>query len=284
MIVNFWPHWFRKLYGGEWPRSYCAVDTETSGYSPTEDVVTQWGHCLVEDGKVVDRLSLVIDWSDRDVPPDWWLQRRLSQVEWGMRQAGKTCHMTYERTRGGKPPEKAFAFIRKFTETIKAKQIPFVLHGGVFDEKMLSANFLAHKFGPGFSFGDYVLDTEGIEKASQLTDHERVHPKKGDTLRAYFHRVKYTRAPGVKSNLDDHCFKKYALAEAGVAFEGLHDAYEDAYCCHLLMEKFGRLVTDPVVPPDVRTADQKASFRSTPQPPPIGTSGGGRRIRGQRRS
>jgi hypothetical protein len=31
--------------------------------------VTEWGHVLVEDGEITNRLTLVIDWSDHAVVP-----------------------------------------------------------------------------------------------------------------------------------------------------------------------------------------------------------------------
>ncbi len=284
MIVNFWPTWFRKLYGGEWPTSYCAVDVESSGYSPTQDVVTQWGHCLVEGGKVVDRLSLVIDWSGRVKPPDWWLEQRMNQCKQGMEYAGKSCHITYARMKeDGVKPEKAFSFIQKFTDTIKTKHIPFVLHGGVFDEKMLSGNILGFQLGNGFTFGDLVLDTEAIEKANQMTDHERAHPRRDDTLRTYNHRVKYTKMPGLKSNMDEHCYAKYRFQERGIEKKQLHDAYVDAYCCHLLMEQFGEEQSDtPSEPPIYPSADHKAASRGNPAPPAAYQPAAGRRIRKQR--
>ncbi len=287
MIVNYWPDWFRALYGGAWPRSYCCVDTETTGYYHTEDVVTEWGHCLVEDGKVVDRLSLVVDWTGRDVPPDFWLRNRLFRVKQSMEFSGKACHMTYGRMqKEGMKPERAFAFIQQFTDTIKTKRIPFVLHNHSFDEKMLSVNFLQFGFGKGFSFGDLLIDTEAIEKASQIPENVRVHPKKSDSLRDYFLRVKHTRVNGLKSNMDEHCFPKYKLGEKyGIAKADLHSAKTDSYCCHLLMQEFAALVTDPQQPPVYPTEDSKAARRpekrATPAPQDVP---GLKRIRGQRRS
>lgn len=288
MIVNYWPDWFRGLYGGEWPRSYCCVDIESSGYSFAEDVVTEWGHCLVEDGKVVDNLSLVIDWTGRDNPPDHWLRRKLLQLDQGMRFAGKTCHMSHDLMRAeGMKPEKAFNFITKFTDTIKEKRIPFVFHNGSFDEKMLAGNYLQFKFGKGFSFGDVFIDTEGVEKASQAPDNARMHPQRNDSLRDYFHRVRYTRIQGIKSNMEPHCYTKYRFKEKhGITQDMLHGAKMDSYCCHLLMEEFACLITDPVTPPVYPNADSKAARRpqkaTGPSAPAVPANT--KRLRGQRRS
>ena len=164
MIVNFWPTWFRQLYGGDWPQDYCCIDVETSGYSFDKDVITQWGHCLVQDGRVVDRLSLIIDWTEHPVVPDHWLRSRLLSVEQSMELVGKRCHINYQRMQDeGMKPDKALSFIRDFTDTLKRKGTLFVAHGGIFDEKMLSANMTGFKIAPGFTFGDNgLMDTEGI--------------------------------------------------------------------------------------------------------------------------
>lgn len=287
MIVNFWPSWFRQLYGGQWPRSYCCVDTETTGYSHTEDVVTEWGHVLVEDGKVVDRLSLVLNWTGREEPPDYWLRNRLRMVQQGMQHNGITCHMSYERMKtDGMDPDRAFEFIRRFTDRIKARRIPFVLHNYNFDEKMLSSNFLQFKVGNGFSFGDRIIDTEAVEKASQIPDNPRVHPRQGDSLRDYFHRVKHTRVQGLFSNMDVHCAAKYQFkAKHGISRQDMHAADVDAYCCHLLMQEYAAAVTDPQTPPVYPTADTKAARRPVkPLAAPPLAPPGLRRIRGQRRS
>lgn len=288
MIVDYWPTWFRELVfsRGKWPDSYCCVDVETSGYSFASDVVTEWGHCLVEDGKVIDQLSLVIDWSDRHVPPEYWLETRLQQVRQGMELAGKRCHMSFERMKAeGMRPEKAFPFIQKFTKTVHDKGIPFVGHNFTFDEKMLSANFLQFKFGPGYSFGDRVIDTDGIEKASQIADNERVHPRKSDTLRDYFHRVRYTRVTGLKSNMDEHCYAKYKFKEKyGIKQSELHGARMDSYCCHLLMQEFAAQITEPQTPPVYPTADSQASRRTERPQPQVRPTLNLKRIRGVRRS
>lgn len=288
MIYNHWPAWFRALasHDGRWPTSYCAVDVETTGFSFSEDLVTEWGHCLVEDGEVVDRLSLVVNWLDRDRPPDWWVRRRLDQLKQGMELRGAACHMSAARMeKDGEPPAKAFAFIQKFVAAIRDKGIPFVLHNGHFDEKMLAANVIGFGFGGGLSFGDRYIDTAALEKATQRPDHERMHPRTADTLRTYFTRVAHAQIKGLTCNLDNHCFTKYRLDELGVDRKDMHGAYTDAYCCHLLMTRFGALVTDAPAP----AAVYPPAAPPTPKPkaarPAASTAAAAKsRVRGQRRS
>ena len=61
MITSHWPATFRQLFGGSLPDTYICCDTETSGFNRTKDVIVQWGHCLVENRKVVERLSVMVN-------------------------------------------------------------------------------------------------------------------------------------------------------------------------------------------------------------------------------
>jgi DNA polymerase III epsilon subunit-like protein len=289
MIVNYWSKNFRALFGGTWPTSMCCVDLETSGFSPERDVIVEWGHVLVDNGKIVDRLSLVIDWTDHPVVPMHWLSSRLRSVRQGMELAGKRYHHSIERMRAeGVKPDQALPFINEFVQTIKKRGVIFVGHNIVFEEKMLCANFLGFNITrDGFSFGDNgFLDTEGIEKASQALTNPRMYPRSGDTLRDYFHRVKYTNIAGLKSNLDDHCSDKYGFAKHGVRREDMHAAEVDAYCSYLLMEAFRSMIAPDIqTPPVFPNEDHKYVRRHGHAPPaPVMPSPASRRVRGQRNS
>lgn len=284
-IVNYWPQAFRDLYGGVWPSNYVCVDCETTGYDVTRDVITEWGHCLVEDGKPTNKLSVVIDWTGHDVVPDHWLRSRLAAVQQGMVQSGRTCSVSYERMQSeGLKPRAALEFIRDFCSTIRGKGIPFVAHNAMFDEKMVCANLFGFDIAKDFSFGDNgYIDTEAIEKANQLLDNERCHPKATDTLRSYFNRVRGTRVTGVYSNLDKHCFTKYGFAEKhGLSLADMHGAATDSYCCHLLMEVFRGMLVDEIKPAPFFTGASKSRTASAAVPAVAFVPS--RRIRGQRRS
>lgn len=286
MIVDFWPAYFRSLYGNTWPRTYCAIDCETTGYNFDRDVITEWGHCLVKDGEVVDRLSIVLNWTNHGIVADHWLRNRLISLASNMALGNKSCHMSYERMRKeGEHPDKTLAFIRDFTAKVAAAGIPFVLHNATFDENMIAANLVGFKVASAFSLGDNgYLDTEAIEKASQLLDHPRAHPRPNDTLRSYFIRVKNTRVTGVKSNLDSHCFHKYQFQDKyGIDPAHMHGAEIDAYCTHLLMKEFGERVSSEIkpLPMSLRPsapASMTPPYRHSPLTQPTGL----RRIRKQR--
>lgn len=289
MIANYWPDWFRTqaYFDNGWPTTYLAMDLETTGYAADRDVITEYGHCLVEDGRITDRLDLVLDWTEHPVVPQHWLRDRIASVRSQMELAGNCCHTSIERMKSeGMEAGKALAFIRDFLATIMSKQIPLVLHGGIFDEKMLAGNFIGFRVANGFSFGpNGWIDTEGVAKASQLLDNPRAYPKRGDSLRDYWHRVKYTRVTGVKSSLDSYCYAKYKLGEVhGIARKDMHRADVDAYCCHLLMTEYAKEVTPaaieaPSYAPEHRDLRQGKAPPVSAVPPRAN-----KRVRGQRNS
>lgn len=272
-IVNQWPVQFRALYGGEWPSTYVTMDLETSGFSFDRDVITEIAHCLVEDGKITNELSLVLDWSNNDVVPDHWLRKQLEKLEHGMATAGKTCAVNYARMKQeGINPRKALEHYRELFQIFRDKGIMIAAHNGYgFDEKMLNANFAGFNIDPdGFSFGDNgLLDTDCLVKASQISDHERLRVKPEDTLRSYFHRAKYLRVSGVRSGLDDYCFTKYQFAEKyGVQRKDMHNALMDSRCVHYVMEGIRQEISthDATVPPWADVTVKKTAALKPQQP------------------
>lgn len=275
--VRHWPDWFRSHYGVAWPRTYCCVDVETTGLVPGQDVVVQWGHCLVEDGVVADRLGLVLDWTGRDRPPGFWLADRLGRLAEEMAAAGLRWHVPFDRLRSeGRRPEEALAFVAGFVDRLKRRGVPFVLHDHVFDEKMLSHAFLDLGLGPGFTFGDRLVDTAALEKAGQMAGQPRARPRPTDRPRDYFLRVKYTRADGVRYDLSGHCYDAYGFSARGLARTDLHDAEVDSFCCHLIVEAVREAF-------ERGGADGGSVASGDGAGPPAG-GGRLRRVRGQRRS
>ncbi|MCI0422275.1 MAG: hypothetical protein L0312_24110 [Acidobacteria bacterium] len=281
MIVNHWPAWFRALYGGEWPRTYLCIDFETTGFSTERNVITEIGHCLVEDGEVTNQASRVLNWIGHPRVPDEWLRGRLNYVRQQVLNSGQPYHLTYERMRaeGGPPEQLLGACYKSLTKLIGRGTIVVTHNGYAFDERILASNLQWLGICEAFSFGDNGLfDTNCIEKANQAVDRPGVRPQAGDTLRSYFTRVKKMRIPGVRSNLADHCYKKYDFATHGVSADDMHGAGTDAYCVHLLMKAFR--AHGPPVANTFAGASVKPKLKLvTPDEVPVSTSV---RRRGQR--
>jgi DNA polymerase III epsilon subunit-like protein len=262
VIANYWPPAFRTRYGGGWPSNYLAFDTETTGFSPTNDLIVEWGHVLVQNGEVVDRLGLVIDWTGYPgLPPDV-LEHALERVARDMAARGLPYHMTVDRMKAeGMKAAKALPWIRDYLVALQAKDMLFVAHNGIFDERMLTGNFKTHRVAEAFSFGaDGLFDTDAVVKASRCMDDFRMVPKVTDTLRSYFNRVKGIRKPGVTSNMG-YCYQEYEFFRYGIEPEAMHGAETDAYCVHLLMKALGKHYRESATagtPPETVLAPVKA--------------------------
>ena len=115
-----------------------------------------------------------------------------------------------------------------------------------------------------------------------------MYPKRDDTLRTYFHRVKYSRVAGCKSNMDEHCYTKYRFKEKhGIDVKDLHCAMVDSYCCHILMQQFASEITEPKAPPIFPTEDHKGDRKPSgaqPAKAPEYRMPPGARVRRQRNS
>lgn len=296
MIVNMWPDWFRSTYGGEWPESYVTWDLETTGYDKHKDYIVEIGHCIVKDRKVVDRLSTFIDWSHFPGAHIEFMQARINKLNETMYVSkGLKPVITYERLcREGKPPEKVFSFYAELFGSLIEKNVIFAGHNVyTFDEPFYQIMTERMQL-PAFRFDENDLfDTDILERGNQLLTHPRFQPVYGDSLRSYFSRSMYVR--GVKSNLHTHCFEKYGFGNAGINPTEMHRAATDAFCVHLLMEKFRALIKPPMTNTNLTpwAPDMPAPSKSIPierqQPvvlrvPPRAPGEPPRRIRGQRNS
>jgi len=253
VIVNYWPIWFRKHYGGKWPTSYICFDLETTNISKHYDFIVEWGYCVVVDCVLVENKSILFDWSK-----DSKILNHISAD--GAALFFDSLEKTYRSGRcrvspellklQGIPPLEGLQLIWDYVSNWIKNNVIFVAHNGIkFDEKVLRSNFRLLQIAD-FSFGENrLLDTNAIEKASQLVNDNRFHPRINDTLRSYFQRVLSYHIPGVKSNLSKHCYNKYFKNLLLDGKKEFHRAYFDAYCCHLLMEVWRKEIDDEVVLP-----------------------------------
>jgi len=255
MIVNHWPSSFRNLYGGIWPRDYFVIDVETTGLDINNDLIVEFGHCLIKNGEVADRMTVIVDWTKQQGEIAEAIEGKLASVTDKMAKVGLQFHVDFNRMRKeGKPPGEVFEFYAKMLNTMLSKNIPIVGHNIYnFDEPIFLNN--VQRFGfPKVQFNDNcILDTNGIERANGLGPTPMTVPRKNDTLRSYFMRLSTLRVKGLKSNLSDHCFTKYGFDRHGVIKSQMHNASIDAYCVHILMEKF-RQGINPDLPVEVETA------------------------------
>jgi DNA polymerase III epsilon subunit-like protein len=257
-IIRHWSPGFRARYGGELPEDYMTLDTETTGFDRERDVIVEWGHTIVQDRQVTDQLGLVINWLNHPIVPDHWVRHRLAEVKHNMSQQGRSFRITPEVMESeGVAPEKALRFIKQLITTALTNDRILVAHKGLlFDAEMIQANiegFLSEPLFdeppvPGGSCDEFppdaIFDTGAVEKASQLVDNKRALPFANETMADYFNRIVHWKAPGIKWNLDQHCFDKYRLSEKyGLDRKNMHSAKEDAYALHLLFEEYRKIAS-----------------------------------------
>jgi hypothetical protein len=73
-------------------------------------------------------------------------------------------------------------------------------------------------------------------------------------------RLNALRIKGLKSNLGEHCFVKYGF-DQHVNKSQMHNASVDAFCVHILMEKFRQLLV-PETASEAPNASSPAVIRS----------------------
>lgn len=296
MIVNHWPAWFRNLYGGQWPTTYCAFDLETDGYSKDKNHILQIGHCLVRDCTVVDKGGFYINWELDPNANAYSIADNIRRINSQMTErTGHGFPVTMELLRAeGLEPKTVFKFYCDFFSKLVENGVPLVGHRiGAFDLPFIAK--CMERFGFGFpSVGaNGFLDTACLEKATEIGPMTATLPKTGDSLQSYFHRVEYLRMGGVRSNLGEHCFAKYGFEKRGVRKDQMHGAVDDSYCVHLLMEAYRERITGDL-PAEVKPEPAKlpkklpacnSDFDDEPAQPRSAAptrKGGPRRYRGQR--
>lgn len=229
-----------QICGEFFPSDYFVIDTETTGFNRKTDLITEWGHTLVRNRKVENKINLVINWYDHPSIPEEWLTDSLNEVRRAMANQGKTYRVTPEIMREeGVSPAKVIPWLHDLMDHTYKTEGWIVSHNGVkFDFEMLDSHFQQDLGEPFRVHADRVVDTGCIEKASQLMYSPNARMKNGETLRDYFLRIGNWRAAGVFWNIE-HCFNKYDLADSyNIDESKLHTAGEDSYAVHCLLEEF----------------------------------------------
>jgi DNA polymerase III epsilon subunit-like protein len=246
MIINHWGPTFTRLYGHVFPESYLCLDLEYLGWNPEKDLVWEIGHILVENRRIVDQLSIVLDWTRHPVIPEGWLRRAIDRSNLNMLNKGKEGKASWDLLASeGIKPEKALAFYYKLIQSAKDRGLCLAGHNlcGA-DERMLAGN-LAGFLQKRFTMGDRILDVGAMEKATLAIEQGHATgtdawwlPRKDDTLRSYFRRVCNRPAKGIFWNLAD-ALRRYGLdVRYDLDLTESHRAEFDAYMVHLLVEEF----------------------------------------------
>lgn len=225
------------------PKDYLVLDTETTGTDFRKDLIGQLGYCLVQDGRLISRGALLLDWTRHAAIDPRWLRTRLEICRVNVETTkegtptGKTYHLSMEKmAQDGAAPDDVLSEFLAWLRQLRQDNYFFVAHNGYFfDGTMLSTHF-DRFLKESWEFDDYELyDTGMTEKAAQAG----AMPKEDDTPKQFARMVAGMRLKGVRWSLDQHCVPKYGLDKVAT-FDATqaHDASHDCWMTHLLFEKY----------------------------------------------
>lgn len=220
--------WFRNY---PIPRSYVAIDLETSGLDVEKDRVIHIGWCTVEDTRTVLSEGVVLDWTRVLNGPELAkFEHDLERTKRSMEARGNGYRWTVDevRSRGVNPRDALDRF------AMSRKDRPMVAHHGWgFDYPMLGN--LYKKFGLDFEVPHVdLLDTCLMARAI-LGPLEHLP---NEDYRAYVRRLSQVRC--AKHTLRD-CVTLFDLHQYGVDPKHGHDAEYDAWVCSLVLERMREL-------------------------------------------
>ena len=200
------------------PTSYVVIDTETNDFSNA--FVLQMGFCVVEDGKIIEQMSMNI------VPPPGL------HITPG---AAKVHGLTYEiLEKTGSAHEEILPDIR---EAIIEYGTGWMMgQNFTFDTQSLNSTFKHAGMEP-IDFSEMQFIDVGVTFKAHRLRHEwdwGAKAQRGNRdLNAFYSHIKAQRTTGLKWNID-YCMNHF---EVEAKKRGDHDAGEDCKLTHLIYEK-----------------------------------------------
>ncbi len=239
---DYLSEWVKKE--GSWPNDYTVFDTETTGFDPDSDLAVELGHCIIRNSKCVDKFSVILDWTQDKRIDQGWLKEKLISTKEDIEahsdgHDGKTYIFDYEYlATKGLNPSYVLATYKDIFHTAADNNETLVGHNVSFDISFLENHFVKYTNGP-FVFGENILDTGIIEKASQI-DRQKWE---GESFNRFSQRIRGIRFKGLRWSLE-YCMQKYRLIEKyDIDMSLAHTAAHDCYMTHLLLEEMKILST-----------------------------------------
>lgn len=227
---------FQKQFGEALPRTYCAWDTETTGFDKSEDLIIDIGHCLVRDSVVVHRMSAVLDWTQLpEYISEDWLDKKLANVRKHLSEDGRVWpyDVAYLKENGKNPLEVLQLYYDLFNDLQTNKGFFIGQNVYNFDAKMLAHHF-KEWLGKDFNFDPNIMFDVGLVEKASFTGQL---PFADEPVMQFFNRVAGYRVRGLRWNIQT-CLERYDLIkEHDLDIKELHGAAADSYACHLLYEK-----------------------------------------------
>lgn len=248
MILKDWAAEFRKIYGDVLPRDYLSIDCETTGFSRQDDLIWEWGHTVVRNGRSTETYNMVIDWTAvPDIVEPAWLDDRIAQVrrqicyDHAGKPTGKKFRLSRKRlAEEGIHPFEAFAYIGDILNWAR-HELNFFVGQNVwnFDVQILAEQFSQFSKVQWEFWPNEVFDTGALYKASLISP--PLIPFRDETLKDFFQRVIHKPAKGLRWNIEA-CALALGLDKRGIELDKLHGAGPDSYYCHRIFEEVRRRI------------------------------------------
>lgn len=223
------------------PTTYLVLDTETTGFSKTDDFLVDVGWAVVQNGRIVNHTNLLLDWSKLPGIDHNFIRNRLLYQAEQYRQQGRPHYYSWERlcAEGHHPLEVIHSYAHLIYEHITRGDSMLVGHGfWRFDRDVIDSH--TTQFLNGYLLPwkmNSIFDTGLLEKAAQINS----PPRSGETLDEWQRRVDRAGSK-VKWNMERHCVPKYRLVERyNVDMRAMHTAGFDCLMIHLLFDTYKQL-------------------------------------------
>ena len=225
------------------PDTYLALDTETTGFSRTQDYIIDAGWAVIKDRQIVNQESLLIDWSKLDGVNCSVIQQKLIKQAEDYAEMGRPHYYPWERLKdeGEHPLDVLYAYASLIYEHVIRDDSIIVGHGfWKFDREMIDSH--TFRFLKGWKAPwkhNSIFDTGLTEKALQMNR----PPTEVETLDDWLRKINGSRMKGVYWSMDRHCEPKYQLSRRfdGVDMSQMHTAGFDCTLIHHLLETFRQL-------------------------------------------
>lgn len=276
------------------PLNYVAFDLETTGFG-LDDVPTQIGWIIVDNGQIVDQREVVLNWYSVESIDKQWLDNRMINVLAAFENLGLIYPVTVESMKGkGFPPADVLAAFGSVIQQCTDNRWPLVGHNIVrFDLTRLPKSFERLSLPFPRIDQNLLFDTQGADAGQQLLRRgdSKGFPMPGEPAGDYFARMCTAR---VENKSASRKLTKLAFNHKLPVGDDRHSALADTLLCHQLIEYWrGRpsfSLQIPTLPASVSMSQEEftthyrgqpapATFSENPVPPPRTSP---QRHRGQR--
>lgn len=225
----------------EFPSTYLVLDTETTGFSKSRDFIVDAGWAVVQDNKVVNHNSLLLDWSRVSTVDHDYIRSQLLRQADDYAKIGRPHYYSWERlcAEGEHPYEVIHAYTQLIYDHLMHSRSMIVGHGlWQFDREVIDSH--TQRFLQGYLLPwqmHSIFDTGLLEKSAQMGK----PPYSTETLDEWLRRINNAHNK-VKWNMENHCVPKYRLMERyGLDMKLMHTAGFDCVLIHFLLQTFKQL-------------------------------------------